>query len=64
MDKPRLAKVEKVSIRDHFKHEERDFTPWLANNLGTLARQSALSLRLSLKRKALVHSAQIYSAES
>jgi hypothetical protein len=38
MKKP-LSKLERVPLREAWKHEANDFTPWLAeeNNLNTLA---------------------------
>jgi hypothetical protein len=38
MEKP-LCKLERVHLREAWKHEANDFTPWLAeeDNLNTLA---------------------------
>jgi hypothetical protein len=37
MSKPQLGKLEPVDIRVVWKHEERDFTPWLADNIDQLS---------------------------
>ena len=34
---PRLGKIELLSIRELWNHEERDFTPWLAQNIDQLS---------------------------
>ena len=39
-----LGKLEKVPVRDVWKHEARDFTPWLAKNLGELGETLGLDL--------------------
>jgi hypothetical protein len=42
---PPLSKLEQVPLREAWKHEARDFTPWLAedNNLQALAEALGLS---------------------
>jgi hypothetical protein len=44
MKKP-LSKLERVPLRESWKHEANDFTPWLAqeDNLNTLADALGLS---------------------
>jgi hypothetical protein len=37
MAQPNLGKIETVDIRSLWKHEERDFTPWLAQNIQLLS---------------------------
>ena len=39
-----LGKLEKVPVRDVWKHEAHDFTPWLAANLGELGKALGLDL--------------------
>lgn len=39
-----LGKLEKVPVRDVWKHEARDFTPWLAENLSELGEALGLDL--------------------
>ena len=40
-----LGQIKKVSIRDVWKHEEKEFTPWLAMeaNIGKLAEELDLA---------------------
>lgn len=33
MSKVQLGKIQMLNIREIWKHEERDFTPWLAENI-------------------------------
>ena len=44
-----LAKIEKVSLRDAWPDEARDFTPWLARNIGELG--AALGVELELQEE-------------
>ena len=37
MPQPQLGKIQVLSARDLWKHEERDFTPWLAQNIDQLS---------------------------
>jgi hypothetical protein len=37
MSEPQLGKIEILSVRDLWKHEEREFTPWLAQNIDQLS---------------------------
>lgn len=37
MSQPQLGKLQLVNPRDLWKHEERDFTPWLAENIENLS---------------------------
>ena len=32
----RLADLETIPVDEYFKHEEYEFTPWLANNIDKL----------------------------
>jgi hypothetical protein len=43
-----LGQIKKVSIRDVWKHEEKDFTPWLATevNISELAEELGLELQV------------------
>ena len=43
---PELGKIEQVDVRDIWKHEALDFTPWLANRLDLLG--DALGMELDL----------------
>ena len=44
-----LGEIRKLRVRDHWKHEEQEFTPWLAKeeNIGRLA--SAIGLELQVE---------------
>lgn len=42
-----FGKIEKITLRDIWPHEAKDFTPWLANNIGSLG--EALGMELELK---------------
>ena len=44
MDKIQLGKIEKASISEIFGHEERVFTPWLAENIDELNNVLGLNL--------------------
>ncbi|MGD9634208.1 MAG: DUF4268 domain-containing protein [Pirellulales bacterium] len=37
MATPQLGKIQLLNIRDIWKHEERDFTPWLAENISHIS---------------------------
>lgn len=39
-----LARIERVSLREEWPDEARDFTPWLARNIGELG--AALGVEL------------------
>ena len=43
-----LGEIRKLRVRDHWKHEEHEFTPWLANeeNIGRLAKAIGLELQV------------------
>lgn len=41
-----LGKLENVSVREAWKHEAHDFTPWLAENLGLLSAELGIDLEL------------------
>lgn len=41
-----LAELETISVREYFEHEERDFTPWLANNMGEIEELVNLPLEI------------------
>lgn len=40
---PNIGKISRVSIRDEFKNEEHDFTPWLKDNLHYIGEKLGLS---------------------
>lgn len=44
MSQPQLGKLEPVDIRSLWKHEERDFTPWLAANIDQLSELLGVSI--------------------
>ncbi|MFN0201318.1 MAG: DUF4268 domain-containing protein [Bacteroidia bacterium] len=44
-----FAPIEKVNLREIWKHEEHDFTPWLAENISKLG--DAIGLELAFKEK-------------
>ena len=46
MTTPELGKLEPVPVRDVWKDEARNFTPWLANNLGQLGAELEMNLEL------------------
>jgi hypothetical protein len=37
MSQPQLGRIELLNVRELWKHEERDFTPWLAQNIDQLS---------------------------
>lgn len=41
-----LGKLESVNVREAWKHEAYDFTPWLAENLGLLSAELGIDLEL------------------
>ncbi len=41
-----VGKLEQVSLRDVWAKEAKDFTTWLANNIGILSEQLELELLL------------------
>lgn len=41
-----LGTLEQVDLRELWKHEERDFTPWLADNLHRLNATLEMNLEL------------------
>ncbi len=43
---PELGKLERVNVREIWPDEARDFTPWLAENLGQLAAELEMNLEL------------------
>jgi len=43
----KFGKIEKLNVRDIWPNEPKDFTPWLANNIGDLGK--ALEMDLELK---------------
>ena len=45
---PKFGELKEVSMRDIWKHEAREFTPWLESNIGALGK--ALDLDLSSKQ--------------
>ena len=48
MTTPNLAKIERVDLREAWPNEARDFTPWLAKNIGELG--GALGMDLELQQ--------------
>lgn len=44
-----LGKVEKLAIRDQWKNEEYDFTPWVAKEANTQLLSKEINLALELK---------------
>ena len=53
MDKPTLGKLEKVDLRDYWKSESQDFTPWLASeeNIALLGEAIDLELEVEAQEK-------------
>ncbi|MGB8414368.1 MAG: hypothetical protein WCE23_16240 [Candidatus Binatus sp.] len=53
MDKPALGKLEKVDLRDYWKSESQDFTPWLASaeNIALLGEAIDLELEVEAQEK-------------
>lgn len=45
-DNKELSEIETVSIREYFEDEERDFTPWLQDNIDKLSSEDLLYLSL------------------
>ena len=43
---PELSELERVNVRETWPDEARDFTPWLAENLGQLAAELEMNLEL------------------
>jgi hypothetical protein len=52
-DKPALGKLEKVDLRDYWKSEAQDFTPWLASkeNIALLGETLDLELEIEAQEK-------------
>ena len=46
MTTPNLAKIERVDLREAWPNEARDFTPWLAANIGELGEALGMDLEL------------------
>lgn len=46
-----LAELQTVSVNEHFDHEEEDFTPWLAENIGLLEHGDLLNIPLEVQQK-------------
>lgn len=46
MNDLKLGKLEQVEVREAWKHEAHDFTPWLAGNLGLLSEELQIELEL------------------
>ncbi|MEL4306440.1 DUF4268 domain-containing protein [Methanococcoides sp. LMO-2] len=46
-----IGKIEKVGIKDMWKREDSDFTPWLAKNLEILGREIEMELSFVQKEK-------------
>ena len=49
MTTPKLAKIERVDLREAWSDEARDFTPWLSENIDQLS--EALNLNLQFRKK-------------
>ena len=45
MEKPELGSVEPVNVRDIWPYEDRNFTPWLADNLHLLGKALDMNLK-------------------
>ena len=50
MSSPDLGTLELVDVRKVWNHEERDFTPWLADNLLRLSAVLDMKLELGCNR--------------
>ena len=46
MTTPNLAKIERVDLREAWPNEAREFTPWLAANIGELGEALGMDLEL------------------
>ena len=42
----KFGTLERIAVRKAWKHEAQDFTPWLADNLGLLAKELGIDLEL------------------
>lgn len=49
----RFGKIEQVSIKKMFDHEERDFTPWLAENIDKLSEEIGMELEVEATEAAV-----------
>ena len=50
MEKP-LGNIEKVDIRDYWRDESNDFTPWLAENIHMLGQVLGIELEVEAQEK-------------
>jgi hypothetical protein len=52
MDKDsELAELKTVSVNEYFDHEEKDFTPWLAENISLLEHDDLLNIPLEVQQR-------------
>lgn len=55
-----LGVLTKVDIRESWKDEKEDFTPWLANNIDFLSKAIGIELEVEAKEKKSVRSRRIF----
>lgn len=60
----KLARLEKVELRNQWKDEAKDFTPWLAEveNIELLGEAIGMELEVIAKKRRSALSVQIFSA--
>jgi predicted TIM-barrel fold metal-dependent hydrolase len=46
-----LAELKSVSVNEYFDHEEKDFTPWLAENISLLEHDDLLNIPLEVQQR-------------
>ena len=51
MSKPSLGKIQEVDPREVWKNEEKDFTPWIAENIEELSKAIGIPFTIEQTEK-------------